>query len=153
MALFSKAGIFSETELRSRCAIMLQNYVSVLSIEALTMLDMARVQFAPALNRGAAELCRQLSEVQGIGVQTGSLQAAAVAAVDSVEALYQATKNLSDACASLKTMGDVGASADFCRDTLLPRMEELRTVVDTAEKVTPADLWPMPTYKDLLFNV
>ena len=153
MALFSKTGIFSETELRSRCAIMLQNYVSVLSIEALTMLDMARVQFAPALNRGAAELCRQLSEVQGIGVQTGSLQAAAVAAVDSVEALYQATKNLSDACASLKTMGDVGASADFCRDTLLPRMEELRTVVDTAEKVTPADLWPMPTYKDLLFNV
>ena len=70
-----------------------------------------------------------------------------------MEALYKAIKNLSDIYSSLKTMEDVGASADFCRDTLLPCMEELRTVVDAAEKVTPVDLWPMPTYKDLLFNV
>ena len=156
MALFSKTGIFSETERRSRCAIMLQNSVSVLSIEALTMLDMARVQVCPGSESGSRRIVQHsLPIVQGIGVQTGSLlQAAAVAAVDSVEALYQATKNLSDACASLKTMRGMWALLRiFAGGTLLPRMEELRTVVDTAEKVTPADLWPMPTYKDLLFNV
>ncbi len=153
MALFSKIGIFSEAELRSRCEIMQENYNKVISIEALTMIDMANKLLIPALNRHASAICAQLSSIASCGYSPVALKKAAAKAVELGDSLYRATEALSEKHSALKKMSDPEQASFFCRDELLPAMECLRGIADEAEKVTPRELWPFPTYSELLFNV
>ena len=69
---------------------------------------------------------------------------------DSIDA---ATEELEKAVTTLDDLGDVTEESAYVRDTLLPKMAELRASCDEAETMTATSYWPFPTYGDLLFGV
>ena len=147
--------IFSESELRSRYEIQLENYVRTVRIEALTMADMARKEIIPAVAAYAGALAESAAKKQAFE---------ASAACGYEHRVVKKLAGLTD-CADLKTeavekavtdldaLEDITAQAEFVRDTVLPCMAALRAVCDEAETLTAASYWPFPTYGDLLFGV
>ena len=148
-------GIFSESELRSRYEIQLENYVRTVRIEALTMADMARKEILPAVAAYTGALAEGIKGKQKVdpslacGYETRVLRRLS-ALTDCADAKVEA---LEKAVTTLDGIGDVTAEANFVRDEVLPRMAELRAVCDEAETLTASSYWPFPTYGDLLFGV
>ena len=146
--------IFSAAELHSRCEIMQENYCKVLSIEAKTMLEMAKKQIIPAVNAYSGTICSQLSAITSCGIAPLGIKDAAKKAVALSDRLYLAVEELEQTLDRLTLSADgIDSSALLCKNDLLPAMHALRSVADEAETVTPANLWPFPTYGELLFNV
>ncbi len=146
--------VFSETELRSRYEIVLENYVRTVRIEALTMADIARREILPAVTAYRGSLARSFNEtkqaVPALACRADSKRITRLGTLidridDAVEAL--------EAGLERGEAGDVTAQAYFIRDEVLPRMDALRELCDKAEAVTAASFWPFPTYGDLLFGV
>ena len=145
--------VFSETELRSRYEIVLENYVRTVRIEALTMVDMTRREILPALMRFRGELASSVNATK-LAVSTLSCRSDEKLIVrlgGLINAIDKAVDALADSLSALE--GDVTAQAFFIRDEVLDRMAALRRLCDEAETVTAAQEWPFPTYGDLLFRV
>ena len=147
--------VFSESELRSRYEIQLENYVRTVRIEALTMADMAEKEILPAVAAYAATLAEGAAKKKAAepslpcAYETKLIKRLSCL-TDSAGA---AAEELEKAVTALDALGDVTAEANHVRDTLLPKMAELRAVCDEAETVTAAAYWPFPTYGELLFGV
>lgn len=154
--LFTRHKVFSETEIRARYEILLENYSKILNIEAVTMLDMANKELLPAYSAYA----RQLSE-------TVNAKKAAAPDVDCtfeterlrrVSALcgdmYRKTQALEDTLLNLvqKDFGEL-ERAQYYQRTVFHAMTELRIVADELESVTDRSFYPYPNYGDLLFGV
>ncbi|MBR3556940.1 MAG: glutamine synthetase III [Oscillospiraceae bacterium] len=148
-------GIFSETELRSRYEIQLENYVRTVRIEALTMADMARKEIMPAVASFAAALAEGAARKQAAapGLACGYETKLVKKLSCLTDAADGAAEAVEKAVTALDALGDVTEEADFVRDTVLPAMAGLRAVCDEAETLTAAEYWPFPTYGDLLFGV
>ncbi len=153
--MLTSQGVFSEAELKSRCEIMLENYCKTVVIEANTMVDMVKTQIAPAVETYAADTARAAAAKQALvpsltcGYETGLVRRLS----ELTDQIAQRTEALEDALISLRQTEDVIAESAMIRDTVLPRMEELRAVCDEAETFTAKKYWPYPTYGDLLFGV
>ena len=147
--------VYTETELRSRYEIMLENYCKTVCIEAQTMSDMARKQILTAVARYAADVARDAAGKKALdaGISCGyetKLVKKLAAVTERIDTRVDA---LDSVTARLKTLSDVTEEADFIRDELLSRMTELRAAADEAEILTAESCWPFPTYGDLLFSV
>ena len=157
VALFEKYGVYSEAEMRSRYDIYLQNYAKVLHIEAHTMVSMAQKDILPAVLRYARELAQTIAAkrealpaMPGFDVEVRLLQ--------KINAL---TYSFDERLTTLRTAIDEvdGATltpqerANFYRDTIIPAMEALRESADGLEVLVAKDLWPLPSYGDILFSV
>ena len=150
--LFARHGIYTETELRSRQEILLEEYGKVLHIEALTMLDMARRGILPAL----AAFTRNLA---GGAREKAELNIPADYEIDTLRVLskrmakmHESAESLDAAIAATPASSALEA-ARYCRDRLLPLMRALRAAADEAELLTGAKDWPYPTYGEMLFSV
>ena len=153
--MLTEHKVFRESELRSRCEILLENYCKTVVIEANTMVDMARKQIVPAVAAYAAEV---------------SANAAAKLALDSdmtcgyekklvkklsglVDQMDWRIDELKEAVLKLQSCTDAEQEGYAIRDTVIPKMNELRAVADEAESLTAEEFWPFPTYGELLFGV
>ncbi len=155
IALFTSHKVFTETELRSRHEIRLENYCKVLNIEALTMLDMAKKDILPAVSAYAGALAGTMN----------AKRAACPAADCSYEAelveklsrltgcMYGKVKALEDTLMKVRELDSLEAQAMFYREQVFAAMNELRIGADELETLTAAEYWPFPTYGDLLFGV
>ncbi len=152
--LFTDHKVFSETEMHSRYDILLEGYVKVISIEAFTMLDMARKDILPAVlaySKTVADTAvakKALIPSLPLACEEALLSKLS-ALTDSLSAKIEA---LADAMAD-NGAGDLLAHATYSRDKLVPAMTELRAVADELETLVSKDFWPFPTYGDLLFNI
>ena len=147
--------IFSETELRSRHEIQLENYCKTVRIEALTMVDMSRKDILPAVESYAASLASAVAVKKTANPELAcgyekKLLRKLSALLDQIDAR---TEELELAIVKLETCGDISTEAYAIRDEIIPQMGELRAVCDEAETLTAASYWPFPTYGDLLFGV
>ncbi len=153
--MLTSLGVYTETELRSRYEIMLDNYCKTVCIEAQTMSDMARKQILPAIAHYSAGVARDAADKKAFdgeiscGYETRLVKKLA-AVTDSIDAQTDA---LDSAIAGFKTICDVTAGADFIRDEMISRMTALRAAADEAETLTAESAWPFPTYGDLMFSV
>ena len=147
--------VFTEAELESRCEIMLENYVKQVNIEGLTMVDMVRKNYLPAIERylfrlaETTSLMRQVSDKVKCNYEVSTMERLSELTdniLDSVVALEEALK-------TFKGLEDVFKSSAFVRDEMLPKMETLRSYVDEAEMLTSQKDWPFPSYGQLLFSV
>ena len=147
--------VFSESELRSRYEIQLENYVRTVRIEALTMADMVRKDIMPAMAAYAAALAEGAAKKKAIdSTVTCGYETRLVKKLSSLtDCADGKIETLEKAVTALDALGDVTAEANFVRDTVLPEMAALRAVCDEAETLTAASYWPVPTYGDLLFGV
>jgi glutamine synthetase len=137
VALFEKYGVFSPRETKSRYEVYMHTYHATVALEGGCALRMARTMVAPAAVRCLAKLGQAAAALpKGAG---GSV----AAAIAQVSGLHDELTAAADALDKATQKHDSAAT--------LAGMSRLRTVVDALEGVLPADLWPMPTYADMLF--
>ncbi|MBR5515332.1 MAG: glutamine synthetase III [Clostridia bacterium] len=153
--LYAKHSIFTEKELHSRYEIQLESYCSTLEIEAATMLDLAKKDIIPAVNRYVTELSESLVIQKNAGAR---VCIATVTEQDQLsllfDELYKSTIKLEEAVSCIPNYkGDIEAKARYLCDTVLSRMALLRDTCDKIEESTPADMWPMPDYGVLMFSI
>lgn len=153
--MLTSLHVYTEDELRSRRDIILENYCKSVVIEANTMVDMARTQIAPAIEAYAADVAKASATKKSIvpdlscGYEMELVKKLSVL----IDEIAMKIKDLEDALFKLQDAGDVVEKSAMIRDTLLPRMSELRVPCDQAELLTAKSYWPFPTYADLLFGV
>lgn len=151
--LFEKFGIFTKAELESRAEVLYETYAKTINIEALTMIDMASKQIIPAVIRYSKSLADTVIAVKEAGAD----------ATVSANLLREISEKLSVMKAALSKLEEVEAKANdmtgakeqafYYKDAVKTAMEELRKPVDEAEMLVDKDVWPMPTYGDLIFEV
>ena len=152
--VLSEHGILIEVELASRYEIYNENYSKVINIEALTMLDMAKKLYLPAASKYAKELAEIVSLKKAAGGADDSYESELLAKVSSLTAsIYNKVKALDKAVIEAKNVSETGALALYYRNTVFQAMSELRENVDELEGCVPAEVWPVPSYADLLFSV
>ncbi len=146
-------GVYSRAELESRCEIMLENYVKTVTIEANTMVSMARRQIAPAVESYTMELMEAIARKKALdigldsGYETGLVKELSALAGE----IARRASRLEDGVEALS--GTVEEQGYAVRDVVLGRMDELREVCDRAESITAKEFWPYPSYGDILFSV
>ena len=149
--LFSKYGVLSEREIYSRYEIMLESYKKTINIESQLTAQIARRQILPAALRYQAELAGSIGALKSAGVMIPPAQAELLAElVSTITELQAKTATLVKASDDHVT-GDSMAHATHSRDVIIPAMNAVRVVGDKLEGLVPDDLWPLPTYQEMLF--
>jgi glutamine synthetase len=142
--LFSKFGVLSERELAARVEINWERYVKVQNIEANCALDMARTMILPAAARYLGEL-EGASRSKGVAAIADRVAALADSFVDAIHALEAAQHAAHEA-------DSVHAEAKAFCDRVIPAQNVLRAVADELETLVSDELWPLPKYRELLFQ-
>ena len=147
--------VFTVDELRSRCEIMLENYCKTVTIEANTMVDMARTLIAPAVASFAASVAKNAQSKRDFDSSVPCEYEKKLVKKLSVlaDCISAKTDDLQSAIIAVRDAGDIIAESEAIRDTVLPAMCELRIACDEAETLTAKSSWPFPTYADILFSV
>jgi glutamine synthetase len=151
--LFKKHNVFSEVELQARHEVRLENYSKIIHIEALTMLDMANKDILPAMSKFTAELADAIAKKSAAKISAGYEKGTLKEVADHLDAMYKAVKKLEADEVKGNDITDVVELADFCRDVIIPDMEEVRAHSDAMEMVADSKTWPYPSYGKLLFGV
>ncbi len=152
MEVFQKHGILSIKEMESRRAIYIDNYVKSANIEAETALMMTRRQILPAVMKWQYKLAKQvdeLSEIDEAYAKTSKRMLADISRL--VDKLDDAAEELQTAKDGALMAADPRKQAILFRDRVLPVMNGLREIADKLETRVPKEIWPFPTYADILF--
>lgn len=153
--LFEKHKVFTETELRSRYDIMLENYCKILNIEGRTMIDMVRKEILPSVSAFTKDLSDTV-----VTKQMASKEADCTYEIETVNMLSKLLSELSKNTCILEQGLDSAVSiednleeANYYKNKILKDMEKLRSAADECERYTAQQYWPFPTYGDLLYGV
>lgn len=151
--LFAAYRVLSEKELHSRYEIYVDHYSKQINIEALTAIDMAKRQLIPAGLEYATFLADSVSSLRAIPADT-SVPEDLLRKVNSlIASSYANLTDLEKAVARAQGIAETVKKAETYRDLVVTAMQALRTDIDGLEMLVPADMWPVPTYADLLFNL
>ena len=142
--VFSHFGVLSERELAARVEIIWERYVKVSNIEANCALDLAKTMILPAAVKYLGELSAAGSS-KGVAHMAATVAALTDQLVDAIHALEHAQHAAHEA-------GSVHAEAKAFKDKVIPAQGELRAVADEIESLVPDELWPLPKYRELLFQ-
>ncbi len=151
--LFEKYEVLSNKELESRFEVYVETYSKQINIEAMTAIDMVKRQFIPAGIDYATSLADSFTSLKGAGVAS-PVQEDILKKVSAIlSSVYKNLAKLEAAAAKAKNTDDTVKQAEACRDKVIPPMQALRVDIDALEMLVPADMWPVPTYADLLFKL
>lgn len=155
VTMLTSLGVFTKDELKSRRDIMLENYCKTVLIEANTMVNVVHKRIAPAIVRFTSDLAKQASEKKKLLPELScSYELELIQKLSAItDAIAEKTKSLEEAIIGIIDVEDVVTESALIRDTVLPRMSELRVPCDRAELLTAKSYWPFPTYGDILFSV
>ena len=153
--LFTRHAILTETEMRARYEIHLENYCKVSAIEANTLLEMAMRGVLPAVARYSGDLAKGMAHkqeaqfsdlcriekylIQELGIQGGQL-------LDVCQSLSQALENAPAADSGID-------AARYYRSEIVTRTQKAGELIGQLESLVDAKAWPYPTYADILFSV
>ena len=151
--LFEKFHIFTKAELESRQEVLYETYAKTINIEALTMIDMASKQIIPTVVKYTKSLADTVIAVQEAGID----------AAVQMGILKEVSSRLAQAKAALEKLREVENTAAsmpggkeqafFYKDEVKAAMDALRRPVDELEMLVDKEIWPYPTYADLMFEV
>ena len=154
MKLFISHKVYSETEMRARYEILSENYCKIINIEALTMIDMAKKDILPAVSKYSHELSDTVIAKAACGDIESSYEKELLAKVSKLNtAAYKKTEKLEQAVLKAKEISETQELSMYYKDAVFAAMSELRITVDELETMVPADIWPYPSYGDMLFSV
>jgi glutamine synthetase len=145
--LFSKYGVFNDREMHSRYEIGLEQYILTIAVEAKLTLEVGSTLVLPAAVRYQTEIATNVTALKGAGLEPDTTL---------LKMVSEPMAELTAALAGLKSALDVHVEgsmeeAKYARDTLLPAMTLVRTAADTLESIVADDLWPLPTYQEMLY--
>ena len=147
--LFERYKVLSKRELESRHEIYMEQYFHTINIEGETAAHLVQAMVLPAANRHLAELLGTLKRADELGIPMKGMTEQARELAGIIDELVEAQKQLVAWNAELGG-DDVGSKAEHMRENIIPAMNAVREVVDRLEKLMPDDIWPMPTYRDML---
>lgn len=148
LALFEKYRVFNHREMHSRYEIGLEQYSLSIGVEARLTLEMGRTSILPAAVRHQTELAVNVGALKAAGVEADLAPLTEVS--DAVAELRAALATLAAALGD-EVGHDALAEAQHAKDALLPAMTAVRTAADAIEGIIADDLWPLPTYQEMLF--
>ena len=153
IGLFEKFHVFTKAELESRAEIQYETYAKAINIEAKAMIDIASKQIIPAVIKYTKSLADTVNSVTAAGAE---------ASVQS-ELLAETSGLLSDTKVALQKLMDLDKKSEevpegtelahYFHEEIVPAMAELRAPVDALEMIVDKEMWPMPSYGDLMFEV
>jgi glutamine synthetase len=149
--LFGKYGVLSERELHSRYEIFLENYRKTITVESQLTIQIANRMILPAALRYQAEVAAAIANLKATGATVPKIQMAHLdELVRAIDELHGATDRL-EAALDEPHNGDSLAHARRARDSIIPAMNAVRAAGDQLEMLVADDLWPLPTYQEMLF--
>ena len=152
--LFKRIGVLTPIEVHSRYEIQLENYIKTVRIEALTMAEMISRQILPAALYYVKRVADTVSALNSAGAESKPTKKALDKLVMFTTSLRIDAEALNDSIETLdKMMGDTLIKARALMEMVIPIMEDLRKDADKLENMMDANLWPIPTYGDLLFGL
>ena len=154
VALFEKFNVFTKAELESRVEVNYENYAKAINIEARTMIDMAGKQIIPAVIKYTTALATSINTVKAacdadVSTQTELLMETS----DLLTETKLALAKLEDITDHAAAMAEGREQAVCYHDDVRAAMDALRAPVDKLEMIVDKDIWPMPSYGDLIFEV
>ena len=154
VALFERFGVFTRAELESRVEVEYETYAKTINIEAKAMMNIAGKQIIPAVIKYATSLATSVNAVTAacgadVSVQTELLTETSTLLAEAQTAL----KKLHEVTEKAAAMEEGRVQAVAYRDEVKVAMDELRAPIDKLEMIVDKDVWPMPSYGDLIFEV
>ena len=149
--LFTKHNVYSKSELKLRQEINYENYANTISIEAQTMLLMAKTQILPACLTYKAEIVELVKTAKKLDLSAEAETEIAKNLDTSINKFYLLLTELENAIQKVEKDGSHKTQAEQFRDIVLPAMNSLRSVADYLETIVSKKYWPVPTYSDILF--
>ena len=152
--MFKRHGVYTETEVKARYEILMEEYSKIINIEALTMVDMVKKDYTPSISDYQKNLCdtvlakKAVCEDMPCETETALLKKVSGLADKIFEKnneLDAALKNVPD--------GDATKVAVYYRNEVFSKMGELRELVDSVEADADREFWPVPSYGDIIFSV
>ncbi len=152
--LFKRTGVLTPIEVHSRYEIQLENYIKTVRIEALTMAEMISRQILPAALYYVKRVADTVSALNSAGADSKPTKKALDKLVDLTSGLRIDADALNESIETLDKMtGDTLIKARAYMEMVIPIMEDLRKDADKLENMMDANLWPIPTYGDLMFGL
>ena len=153
--LFGRFGVMSETEMRSRREIFFESYRKIKNIEARTMLEMTMRDIIPAVSAYIGKLSANILAIKSaLPTHSASCETSIADRLSTLlDRTYEAYGNLLRAENTAVTKTSDEEAANYYKSSVVPKMAELRRLVDEMETLTARESWPMPTYGDLTFGV
>ena len=152
--LFENFRVFTRTELESRAEIQYEIYAKAINIEAKTMIDIVTKQIIPAVIRYTTVLADSINSVKAAGITDVSVQADLLKKTSKLlKTTNSAMNKLGKLVSQVESYPEGRERAVFFREKVVPAMDELRKPVDELEMIVDKEMWPMPSYGDLIFEV
>ena len=152
--MFEKHKVFSSAEINSRIDIILENYSKIIHIEALTLMDMMNREVVPAITAYTDILCTAVLNKNSLGGINSTVERELLSRLSAAnKEIYTLTSELKMEVASAERCNDMLERATIYHDKILKLMNDIRNFSDSAESVMPSDIWPYPSYGELLFNL
>ncbi len=148
--LFKKYKVLDKVELESRYHIYVEQYIKMVTIEARTAISMAKTMILPAGLRHQTQLAEAVAATQAADVDSAFVREELEDFVEVATKFREATAAL-EASLAHNTHKNEHAHAEHLRDDVLPKMSDLRELADELERRVANDLWPLPTYREMLF--
>ncbi len=153
--VLERFGVMTRIESDARYEIYTDIYVKQINIEALTMTEMARREILPAVIKFAKEVSLSLNEMKNTGIDLNIAEPEKLLKQVSelMNQFGRQIESLEESMEAAKKVSGTYESACAYRDTVVPAMEALRQTGDMLEKITSKEIWPLPTYSDMLFYI
>ncbi len=153
--LFEKHKVFTKSELCSRFEVLLEDYINTISLEAETMIQMAKREIFPAAVEYSTKVAQSITSVLNVGVYNVDAQKDLLKELtDVIDSFNKNLKELEKHVQIAKSIStDSYEKACYYKDAVVSQMEKLRKDADHLECLVDEDIWPMPTYSELLFQI
>lgn len=147
--LFKKYKILSKRELDSRYEVYAEQYVASVNVESNLVVEIAKTQIFPAAIRYQSELALSLANLKAVGIESDHDTINEVTGL--IGTLQSSIKELEALKEKEESVKGIEKHCVFIKDEILPKMLEVRETVDALEDIVADDLWPLPTYQEILF--
>ncbi|HOL89263.1 MAG TPA: glutamine synthetase III [Anaerohalosphaeraceae bacterium] len=151
VAVFERNRVLSRVELEARVEILMENYIRTIHIEAATTLHIAKRQILPACQMYAGKLAASVSSVESVGVKSSSLVKQLEKVCGLIDELNGAIGKLEEKMKEVSGVSSSHEKARRTREEILPAMGSVRKAADALEMLVDAQMWPLPTYAEMLF--
>ncbi|MCC5829116.1 MAG: glutamine synthetase III [Phycisphaeraceae bacterium] len=147
--LFKKYKVLSKREVESRYSVYAEQYINSVNVESKLITKLVRTMIFPAAIRYQHELAASLANLKAVGIEPDH------DTITHVTGLIKELQNLIAEFDQIKekeeSIGTTEKHCEYVRDRVLPKMAEIRAIVDELERVVADDLWPLPSYQEMLF--
>lgn len=152
LKVFEDMKVLSHSELGARQEILLNNYINLALIEAVTMDEMVGRGILPACISYSGDLARNEAALASVDFHLPSAVKLISHLTSIIGGIDSSLETLNDAIVRVNEEDDLSKKANLCTSLIIPTMQTIRSCCDKAEQILPSDMWPFPTYLDMFYK-